>query len=546
MGVLTLPRGLDNAAQHRAIEKRRCEISLAEFVKAGWHIIEPSQPYLHNWHIDFICVHLEAIADGVQFEDDTYYNRLLINIPPGTMKSLLVGVFFPAWVWGPYGHPERRFLSVTHSQDLTERDTNNTRVLILSDWYQGHWGDKVKITRSKFDMLENSRRGFRQSATWSNVTGKRAHHVLIDDPHSVKTAESDAERTTTVRLFREAIPSRLVDPIRSSITVVMQRLHEADVSGTILEGVMGYDHIRLPMRYDPERAKETMLGYQDPRTEEGELLFPLRFPQHVVDRDEAALGPYATAGQLQQNPEPRGGGIIKDSWWKLWDRSEYSPVSTVVASLDTAYTIKTENDPSAMSVFGVFDGALNEDNITRLTDRYGNMIKDEAPIYRSDDIHEVSKTVMMYAWTERLELHDLVKKVVDTCRMMKVDYLLIENKAAGHSVAQELRRLFANEDFAVIMYDPKTADKTARLYSVQHLFSEGMVYAPAKSWAETVIRQTSVFPRGKHDDLVDTVSMCLQYIRNMGMLIRAPERLAQIDRDKTHIGGGLAPLYGGN
>jgi predicted phage terminase large subunit-like protein len=151
--------------------------------------------------------------------------------------------------------------------------------------------------------------------------------------------------------------------------------------------------------------------------------------------------------------------------------------------------------------------------------------------------------MLMFAWAERLELHELVQKVAKDCKDLKVDKVLIENKAAGHSVAQEIRRLFAHEKFAVQMYDPKSIDKLGRLYSVQHLFAEGMVFAPNRDYAEQVIRQVSTFPRAKHDDLVDTVSMGLRHLRDMGLLTRSPERLAEINEYKTEYGAGPAPLY---
>ena len=298
----------------------------------------------------------------------------------------------------------------------------------------------------------------------------------------------------------------------------------------------------LPMRYDPLRSHPTRLGYADPREEDGELLFPDRFPLHVVERDEAAMGPYATAGQYNQSPEPRGGGIIKDEWWQLWDRAEYPGIEYIVASLDTAYTTKAENDPSALTIWGVFGGS-SDSAATRSVDRYGRSI-DITRSFQSESLGPVPKAMLMYAWQGKLEVHDLTEKVADICKRMKVDVLLIENKAAGHSVAQEMRRLFGNEDFSVQMYDPKTLDKVARLYSIQHIFSEGMVYAPNKDWAEMVIRQVSSFPRGAHDDLVDTVSMGLKHLRDMGMLTRAPERMAEIEDAKTfHGNDGGKPLY---
>jgi hypothetical protein len=138
--------------------------------------------------------------------------------------------------------------------------------------------------------------------------------------------------------------------------VIMQRLHEGDVSGAILDKQLGYDHVMLPMRFDPVRARPTLLGIEDPRQEAGELLFPARFPQEVVDRDSKVMGPYATAGQFQQEPTPRGGGVIKPGWWETWMEESYPPFDYIIASIDTAYTTKTENDFSAMTVWGVFSG----------------------------------------------------------------------------------------------------------------------------------------------------------------------------------------------
>lgn len=527
--MIKLPFAFDPDFLIRQIEKRKCEISLAEFVRCAWSVIEPGQPYVLGWHIDFICAHLEAITDGVELDDGGIYNRLLVNVPPGTMKSLLIGVFWPAWEWGPRNMPHMRYVCAAHSQDLAIRDGLRMRRLVMSDWYQAHWGDRVTLTgdQNQKTKFENTATGFRQATAAGSITGARGDRVIIDDPHSVDGANSDQQRQSTLTWFLEAVPTRVNNPDRSAIVVVMQRLHEEDVSGVILDRQLGYDHIMLPMRYDPARAYPTKLGYADPREEAGELLFPERFPLEVVERDEKAMGPYATAGQFQQQPEPRGGGIIKDQWWKLWDRPEYPPIEFIVASLDTAYTEKAENDFSALTVWGIY-GAASETEATRTIDRYGRPI-DFMTSSSSERIDGVSKVMLMYALQEKLELHDLVQKVGNLCRRMRVDRLLIENKAAGHSVAQELRRLFGGEDFGIIMHDPKTLDKTARLYSVQHLFAEGMIYAPDKDWAEMVIRQCSVFPKGKNDDLVDTVSMALIHMRALGMLTRSTERLQDIN-----------------
>jgi predicted phage terminase large subunit-like protein len=538
------------------ISKAECEESLAEFVRQAWHIIEPGQKYMHGWHIDFICAHLEAITDGVELDDGQLYNRLLVNVPPGTMKSLLIGVFWPAWEWGPRNMPHMRYICASHSLDLAIRDGLRMRRLITSEWYQTRWGDRVGLTgdQNQKTKFENTATGFRQAAAAGSITGARGDRVIIDDPHSVDGANSDAQRESTVQWFLEAVPTRLNNPDSSAIVVVMQRLHEADVSGTILDKRLGYDHVMLPMEYDPLRATPTQLGIEDPRQTDRELLFPARFPQEVVDRDSRVMGPYATAGQFQQEPTPRGGGVIKPGWWETWMEEGYPPFDYIIASIDTAYTTKTENDFSAMTVWGVFSGdysTMRAENFVNARGKFRNNAEEAARFDEGIKIRDmldvdpesVPRVMLMAAWQERLELSDLVTKVAATCRKFKVDKLLVEGKASGLSVAQELRRLYGAEDWAVQLINPGSLDKLARVYSIQHLFSEGMIYAPDRQWADAVIRQCEVFPKGKHDDLVDTVSQALRHLRETGLLVRAPERMAEIDAGRRHVGAEPAPLY---
>lgn len=523
--------------------KKRCEESLVEFIREAWHVIEPGQPYVHGWHVGMIAEHLEAITNDVQFEDGTYYNRLLINIPPGMMKSLMTNVFWPAWEWGPRNMPHLRYVCASHSMNLATRDSTKMRRLVVSEWYQNLWGDRVVLTgdQNAKTKFENTVTGFREAVAAGGITGARGDRVIIDDPLSVEDASSDAVRDSRKEWFLEAVPTRLNNPDRSAIIVIMQRLHEDDTSGLILDKNLGYDHIMLPMRYEPARANPTMLGLEDPRTEAGELLFPERFPENVVERDEHVMGPYASAGQLQQNPEPRGGGIIKREWWQPWTKDRYPTFDFVLASLDTAYTTKEENDPSAMTVWGVWTGGDQTASITRSVNRYDEAIASVERTYTK----EHPKIMMIYGWSERLEFHELLERVRDTVANYGVDQLLIENKAAGHSVAQELRRVYGYEDFGVQLIDPKNGDKVARLNSVQHLFHEGYIHAPQKPWADIVINQVSQFPKSKHDDLVDTVSMAMKWLRGSGMLVRGSEWTTDLDRSRMHEGAPPEPLYPG-
>lgn len=252
------------------LDKAEAAESLVAFIRMAWAIVEPGQLYTHGWHIDAICEHLEAITDGHKLDDGTLYNRLLVNVPPGSMKSLITNVFWPAWEWGPCNLPHLRYVCAAHKvENLSARDSRRMRQLITSEWYQARWGEQVKLAKDQNEKLNfvNSVGGFRIATAITSLTGIRGDRVIIDDPHSVDSAASETQRQTEVTTFLEAIPTRLNDPIRSSIVIIMQRLHEEDVSGIILDKQLGYDHLMLPMEFDPARAFPTKLGFMDPRSE---------------------------------------------------------------------------------------------------------------------------------------------------------------------------------------------------------------------------------------------------------------------------------------
>ena len=519
-----------------SLDRADCEDSLYTFLQYAWRYID-SSTFVPGWPIEAVAEHLQAVADGD-------IRRLIINIPPRCSKSTITSVAFPAWVWAqryknPTSGPGVQFLHASYAQQLSLRDSVKCRRLIESSWYQRLWGDRFKLvgdqnTKTRFD---NDRKGSRLSTSvGSALTGEGGSIIVVDDPNAAQEAFSEATIQSTIDWWDNALSTRLNDPKTGAFVVIQQRLSEEDLTGHILSKDVGdWTHLCLPMRYESGRSFSTGIGWKDPRSIEGELLWPQRFGEPEVKILERQLGPYASAGQLQQRPEPKGGGIIKRDWWKLWQDTVYPPMDYVMASLDTAYTTKTENDFSALSVWGVFSG----DVVAQAQKTEGGTIT------RSYNDKQSPKAMLMYAWQERLELHELIQKVAESCKLMKVDKLLIENKAAGHSVAQEIRRLYNNEKFAVQLYDPKSVDKLSRLYSVQHLFAEGMVFAPDKSWAETLITQVGTFPKGKHDDLVDTVSMSLRHLRDLGMLTRGAEFRAEIESSMQFSGKSPTPLYPG-
>lgn len=536
------------------VSKRQCEESLVEFVKQAWKTVEPSNPYAHGWHIDAVAMHLEAVDDG----DIT---RLLINIPPGMMKSLLTSVFFPAWVWGPKNKPATRFLCTAHNQNLAIRDSLKMRRLVTSEWYQRRWGDRVKLTgdQSAKSKFENTATGFREAVAFESMTGSRGDIVILDDPHSVDSALSDVQRESTITTFLEALPTRLNNPEKSSIIVIMQRLHESDVSGVILEKGLPYTHVMLPQEFDPNRKCITEIGFEDPREEEGELLFPQRFPRSVVERDKQVLGPYGYAGQFQQSPSPRGGGIVKREWWQLYDdevaqtfgkpnAGKYPDFDYVIASLDPAYTEKKENDPSGFTIWGVFQrGGTMARRVLSQRGEISEVI---------DERDTIPGLMLMYAWAKRLPIHGpdifkepgetdvsfqmrkkaamgLVEHVIDSCNRYGVDMLLIEAKGPGLSVAQEIKRLNRTNSWGVQLVNPGNQDKVGRAYAVQPTFSNGTVYAPDKVWAEQVITEWEQFPRGKHDDLVDSTTQALRYLRERNILRRPEEIAVEIQQEAS-------------
>lgn len=529
---------IDLERQLKELDRVDCEESLYLFLTNAWKYIDAS-PWRDGWPIEAVAEHLQAVVDGD-------IKRLIINIPPRHGKSTITSVAFPAWTWAqqhrsPTSGPGVQFLMASYANQLVLRDSVKCRRLIESPWYQGLWGDRFQLnsdqnTKSRFSNDQGGERLI--TSVGAAVTGEGGSIIVCDDPNSASEAFSEASIEATKEWWDGTMSTRLNDMKTGAYIIIQQRLAEDDLTGHVLEKEAdGWTHLCLPMRYEADRSFVTSIGWEDPRQNEGDLLWPDRFGEEEVAKLEKSLGPFMAAGQLQQRPEPAGGGVIKREWWQLWEERSFPPMDYIVASLDTAYTTKTNNDYSALTVWGVFTtDATSVAN--RILDAEGR------PIYYDRTYSEFApKLMLMHAWQERLEFHDLVEKVAKTCKALKVDKLLVENKAAGISVSQELRRLYGYEGFAVQLSDPKSMDKLARLYSVQHLFAEKMIFAPDKQWAEEVITQVGQFPKGKHDDLVDTVSMSIRHLRDIGLLSRSAERIYELDRQKVYPGKQDVPLY---
>ena len=309
-----LARRRTSAGIHDILEESRARCkSLLGFIREAWHVLLPDTDYIHGWHLEELCTHLQAITRG-EFLARGLDNRFIANVPPGTMKSLTVMVFWQAWEWGPEAMPFIQDIATSYRADYCVRDSLRFRKLIVSDWYQARW--PIILTKENETHIENERGGFRDAVPFSSLLGGRADRLLIDDPHSIDGAESDLDRERAVRNFRETGVLRLNDPQKSAIVIIMQRLHERDLTGVIISLGLAYIHLMLPMRFEKERGCRTPFG-GDRRTKDGELLFPERFPPSVLDRDEKAMTAYAIASQNQQRPAPRGGLMFKRFWFPI-------------------------------------------------------------------------------------------------------------------------------------------------------------------------------------------------------------------------------------
>jgi predicted phage terminase large subunit-like protein len=514
-----LPR-MERYAQAQAMklfddaEKTACELSLATFYKCAWPHLDPA-PYKHNWHVDATAEQAERLITGET-------RRLIVNQPPRTGKSSLLSVVLPLWIWiqsekGPMSGPQVKFLTASYGQSLSLKHSGDMRKIISSAWFQKHWGHRFKLAedRNAVGFFENDKGGYRMSTSvGAGLTGQGGDFILIDDPANTQDVTSEAERAAVINWYTQSLSTRLNDPKTGVILLVMQRQHELDLTGFILETEPEmWDHFVLRMRYesnpfleyDPRGYDENGEVHADMSEAEGTLLWPNRIPEMEVQKLEKTLGTYGASGQLQQRPEPKGGGIIRSTDWKMfppegqqedWKKDGivcWPPLEFIVASCDLAFTERQENDYSAMTMWGVWH------------DRTG------AP-----------KVVAMHAWQDRLSFNPLVTRIGNNCRKFKPDVLLIEAKAAGISAAQEIQRVYGAAEWSTVLVNPR-GDKVSRAISIQGLFEEGLIYAPDRTWSQMLIDTCASFPKGQHDDLVDSTTQALRWMRDNGVIKRKEE-----------------------
>jgi predicted phage terminase large subunit-like protein len=461
-----IERERERIARDAEAIRAKCS-SLAGFVKEAWQILEPNARIVWNWHLDAFCDHLQAVTDG-------RLNRLLINVPPGSSKSLVVSVFWQAWEWTDPARASLRYLTTGHNDVPVKRDTRKCRDLILSEWYRQLW-PHIRLTRTGELSFANDRTGTREGVAFGSLTSQRGDRLIIDDPHSVRTADSDAEREATTRIFVEGALNRLNDQAKSAIVVIMQRLHPEDLSGVILSRGMGYTHLRLPMRFEADARCETAIGFRDPRSFDGELLDAARFPAFEVDKLEREMGSYAFAGQYQQRPTPRAGGLFKRHWFDVVDAVP-AGTNRRVRRWDLAATRKAagSHDPDwtvGLRLAKAADGTFFIEDVVRLR----------------GDASEVERAIKSTAAQDGRLVPVYIPQDPGQAGKMQAKYLVTQ--LSGYRVRAE----------------PETGSKITRADPVAAQAAVGNIKLLRGQWNAAFLDEISMFPAG-HDDQVDALS----------------------------------------
>ena len=481
----------------------RCRRRLSTYVREAWPIVEPAEPFVHGWHIDVVCEHLEAVTRGE-------LRRLIVNVPPRTMKSLTTCVFWPSWEW--LQAPAMRWLFASYAENFAHRDSLKMRRLVKSEGgreegtifqrlgYQGvlsllsdePWElTKDQDAKSRYDNTESGMR--LATGVRGQATGEGGNRIVVDDALSAKQARSDADRNFANTWWDETMTTRFNND-RAAAVIVMQRLHEEDLTGHLLEKG-GWHHLCLPAEYEPSHPfvypdrVELPSGREiagDKRTEEGALLEPVRLSTARLAELARDLGSYAYAGQMQQRPAPAEGGLFKRFWWQRWET--HPPFERTIASWDMRFGDSQE--AASSYVVGQVWGLAGANHF------------------------------LVGQIRARLSFTDSLKAVAALDAWIRCSAKLVEKKANGAAVIDTLKHKVPG----LIPIEPE-GGKEVRAAAVQPTVEAGNVYLPETEFipaplgyeqtrVEDFIAEHAAFPNGAHDDQVDAMSQALTWLAN--------------------------------
>src|SRR5438105_11686436 len=443
---------------------------LATFAGRCFLDLNPQTCLAINWHLEVIAAKLTAVQEG-------RIRRLIINLPPRHLKSLLASIAFPAWYLGH--DPSAQILCVSYAQDLADKLARDCRGIMMSPWYQRIFPTRLAPHRQAVQEFITTRQGYRLATSTGGVlTGRGADIILIDDPLKPEEAVSDAQRQFANEWYDHTLYSRQNDKQHGAIVVIMQRLHEDDLVGHVL-GQEPWEILSFPAiaEEDEEHRIETILGPRRFTRRLGEALHPDREPLEMLDHIRRTIGEYNFAGQYQQSPAPLGGGLVKAEWFKRYRENELPErFDRIVQSWDTANKATELSDFSVCTTWGVKDKNL----------------------------------FLLGVFRRRLEYPALKRAVREQQSLFGASEVLIEDKASGTQLIQEL---IGDGCYGVTRYQP-SGDKIMRLHAQTAIIENGFVLIPETApWLAEYLHELTVFPKGKHDDQADSTAQFLDWFK---------------------------------
>ena len=474
--------------------------SLKKYIEQAWRVVEPGSNFVDNWHIDAISEHLEACVPVPVFSRKTdkrrkerkllYWrrpqiSRLLINIPPRMSKSLQTAVFFPSWVWGPKNLPYIKFLYSSYAEALSIRDSVKCRRLISSEWYQNNWGNNFSLQDDQNAKVryDNNFGGYRlATSVGGSNTGEGGDIIVIDDPISVleATRPTKAKINECIDWYDNVMSTRLNNQNTGVIIIIMQRCAEDDLSGHVISKELGFEHLCLPMEYEknhPHKSK-TSLNFTDPRIEEGELLNPKRMSRESIEELKKTLGPYGQAGQLQQRPVGKGGGLFDVTKFEIKSKQYLEEIrKRIVASI--RYWDKAGSEDSGAYTAGCLMHRLNNDQY---------VIEDQ-----------VRGQWLAPKRENRIDL---------TCKLdgkRTIVYTEQEPGSGGKESAERTQRRLASMGY-ICRVDKVTGAKEVRAEPYSISVDAGNVILIEGAWNKQFLDEHEFFPNGKYKDQVDSAA----------------------------------------
>lgn len=443
--------------------------SLSFFIQKAFSVISSGDKYMHNWHIDYISEHLEACLKGD-------IKRLIINVPPRNMKSICASVAFPAWVLGK--SPSKKIIVCSYGSELAEKHSIDCRAVMQSPFYEETF-PKTKIVRNKQAEYSTSHGGFRLATSiGGTLTGLGGDILIIDDPIKPSSALSDTLLQNVNQWYDNTLYSRLNSKSQGCIIIIMQRLHENDLVGHILEQE-DWVHLKIPAITEVREEIKISPNLIKPYTiirEPGSALHPKRESleqlQHMKNN---ILGSYNFAGQYQQEPAPIQGGMIKLDWFQRYDDLPAEKPIRVVQSWDTASKAQDVHDYSVCTTWHEYK------NSWYLVD-----------VYR-----------------KKLEFPELRKVVIEQANQKEVSAILIEDKGSGTQLIQDIKR---QSRLPIKPMTPK-GDKETRMLAHSPKIECGKVFIPRHAnWLSDFEGEARKFPKSRHDDQIDSLSQALEYL----------------------------------